>query len=185
MKFSLLIAGSGGQGGMSMGMSLAASAVEGGKHATFMPLYGPEQRGGSAKCTVIISDDVIISPLPHKTDGLIAMNESSFKKFVNELRPEGVLVRNINRTTSALKRTDVVCVDVAADDLAHELGSDKVSGIILIGAMIGYSDMMDPAIFMASLEHKFASKGAELVEMNRKALYKGIEIGKAAVSAVK
>ena len=56
MKFSLLIAGSGGQGGMSMGMSLAASAVEGGKHATFMPLYGPEQRGGSAKCTVIISD---------------------------------------------------------------------------------------------------------------------------------
>ncbi len=180
MKFSLLIAGSGGQGGMSMGMSLAASAVEGGKHATFMPLYGPEQRGGSAKCTVIISDEEIISPLPRQTDGLIAMNESSYKKFINELRPCGVLVRNMSRITSPLKRTDIVCVDLPADDLAHELGSDKVSGIILIGAMIGYSDMMDPQIFMSSLEHKFAAKGAALVKLNQAALYKGIELGKAA-----
>lgn len=180
MKFALLVAGSGGQGGMSMGMSLAASAVEGGKHATFMPVYGPEQRGGAAKCTVIISDDEIISPLPRQSDGFIAMNEVSFKKFIKELKPGGILVRNTNRTTSPLKREDVVCVDVPADDLAHEIGSDKISGIILIGAMLGYSDMMDPAIFMQSLEHKFAAKGEKLVELNRRALYKGIELGKAA-----
>ena len=143
MKFTLIISGSGGQGVMSIGMSLAGSAVEGGLHATFMPLYGPEQRGGSAKCTVIVSDSEIVSPLPKQSDGLIVMNETSFKKFTPELKPGGVLVRNINRTTSALKRTDIEVVDVPADDLAHELGSDKIANIILIGAMLGYSGMLD------------------------------------------
>jgi 2-oxoglutarate ferredoxin oxidoreductase subunit gamma len=181
MKFTLLVSGAGGQGVMSIGISLASSAVEGGKHATFMPLYGPEQRGGSAKCTVIISDDEIISPLPKHSDGLIAMNDSSFKKFIGELRPGGVLVRDTNSVVSPLKRTDIKVVDVPADDLAHELGSDKVSNIILVGAMLGYSGMMSPEIFMRSLEHKFASKGPEVVELNRKALYKGYELGKAVV----
>lgn len=183
MKFTLIISGSGGQGVMSIGMSLAGSAVEGGLHATFMPLYGPEQRGGSAKCTVIVSDSEIVSPLPKQSDGLIVMNEASFKKFTPELKPGGVLVRNINRTTSALKRTDIEVVDVPADDLAHELGSDKIANIILIGAMLGYSGMLDPAVFMASLEHKFAAKGAEVVELNRKALDKGLKLGRAAKKA--
>lgn len=183
MKFTLIISGSGGQGVMSIGMSLSGSAVEGGLHATFMPLYGPEQRGGSAKCTVIVSDSEIVSPLPKQSDGLIVMNEASFKKFTPELKPGGVLVRNVNRTTSALKRTDIEVVDVPADDLAHELGSDKIANIILIGAMLGYSGMLDPAVFMASLEHKFAAKGAEVVELNRKALDKGLELGRAAKKA--
>ena len=180
MKFTLIISGAGGQGVMSVGMSLAGSAVEGGKHATFMPLYGPEQRGGSAKCTVIISDDEVVSPLPKQSDGLIVMNESSFKKFTPELKPGGLLVRNTNRTTSALKRTDIQVLDVPCDDLAAELGSLKIANIILIGAMLGFSGMMDPEIFMKSLEHKFAAKGANVVELNRKALYKGYELGQAA-----
>ena len=90
-KFTLIISGSGGQDVMSIGMSLAGSAVEGGLHATFMPLYGPEQRGGSAKCTVIVSDSEIVSPLPKQSDGLIVMNETSFKKFTPELKPGVVL----------------------------------------------------------------------------------------------
>ena len=180
MKFTLIISGSGGQGVMSVGISLAQSAVDGGRHATFMPLYGPEQRGGSAKCTVIVSDKDIVSPLPKYSDGLIVMNESSFKKFTPELRPGGVLVRNINRTTSALRRADIAVVDVAADDLAHELGSDKISNIILIGAMLGYSDMLPPEMFMRSLEQKFAAKGAAVVELNRRALETGLALGRAA-----
>ena len=180
MKFTLIISGAGGQGVMSVGSSLAGSAVEGGKHATFMPLYGPEQRGGSAKCTVIISDDEVVSPLPKQSDGLIVMNESSFKKFTPELKSGGLLVRNTNRTTSALKRTDIQVLDVPCDDLAAELGSLKIANIILIGAMLGFSGMMDPEIFMKSLEHKFAAKGDKIVELNRKALYKGYELGLAA-----
>ena len=160
MKFTLIISGSGGQGVMSVGISLASSAVEGGLHATFMPLYGPEQRGGSAKCTVIVSDEEIVSPLPRQSDGLIVMNETSFKKFTPELKSGGVLVRNVNRTTSALKRSDIVVVDVPADDIAHELGSDKVSNIVLVGAMLGYSGALDPEVFMASLRHTLPRKSA-------------------------
>ena len=180
MKFTLTISGSGGQGVMSTGISLASSAVESDMHATFMPLYGPEQRGGSEKCTVIISDEPIISPLPRQSDGLIAMNESSFKKFIGNLRPGGLLVRNTARVTSPLKRTDVRCLDVNADTIAHEMNADKAANIILVGAMLGFSEMMEPELFMRSLEHKFASKGAEVVEMNRKALYKGYELGQEA-----
>lgn len=180
MKFTLIVSGSGGQGVMSIGMSLASSAVEGGKHATFMPLYGPEQRGGSAKCTVILSDEEIISPLPKRSDGLIAMNDTSFKKFAGELRPGGVMIRDVNRVTSPMKREDVTLIDIPADDLAVELGSAQVSNIILVGAMLGYSGMMEPEIFMKSLEEKFAAKGQKVVELNRSALYKGVEIGKSA-----
>lgn len=180
MKFTLTISGSGGQGVMSTGVSLTGSAVDGGQHATFMPLYGPEQRGGSAKCTVIISDKPIVSPLPRQSDGLIAMNESSFKKFIGTLKPGGLLVRNTARVTSPLKRDDVRCLDVNADVIAHEMNADKAANIILVGAMLGFSEMMAPEVFMKSLEHKFAQKGEAVVEMNRKALYKGYEIGQKA-----
>ena len=166
--------------GLSIGIMLASTAVADDKHATFMPLYGPEQRGGSAKCTVIISDEEIVSPLPRQTDGLIAMNDSSFRKFNKELRPGGLLVRNTNLVVTPNKRDDVRVLDVPADDLAHEMDADKASNIILVGAMLGFSDMMDPDVFMKSLEHKFAKKGEAVVEMNRKALYRGYELGKAA-----
>ncbi|NLC73391.1 MAG: hypothetical protein GX684_06440 [Ruminococcaceae bacterium] len=177
MRFTLLVGGSGGQGGMSMGMTLAESAVKGGKHASFMPLYGPEQRGGAAKCTVIISDEPIISPLPLKTDGLIAMNEASYKKYIKELRPGGLLVRNSSRSTSAIKRDDIRVLEIPADDIAVELGSSKIAGIVLIGAMLGFSNMMDPKMLMDSLEEKFESKGDAIVDLNRRALYKGVELG--------
>lgn len=180
MKFSLLISGAGGQGVMSIGTMLAGSAVESGKHATFMPLYGPEQRGGSAKCTVIISDDVVISPLPRQTDGLIAMNDSSFRKFIKELKTGGLLVMNTDRIVAPLQRDDIQVLKVPADSLAHEMNADKASNIILVGAMLGFSDMLDPEVFMKSLEHKFSAKGEAVVEMNRKALYKGYELGVAA-----
>lgn len=182
MKYTLIISGSGGQGVMSVGMMLGESAVEGGLHATFMPLYGPEQRGGSAKCTVIISKDDILSPLPKQSDGLIAMNETSFKKFNRELKPGGVMVINSNRVTSQSKRNDITLISVPADDLAEELGSQRISNIILVGALLGYSEMMDPKLLMDSLENKFGDKGEKIVEVNRKALYKGVELGKNAKS---
>lgn len=182
MKYTLIISGSGGQGVMSVGMMLGESAVKGGLHATFMPLYGPEQRGGSAKCTVIISKDDIMSPLPKQSDGLIAMNEASFKKFNKELKPGGVMVINSNRVTSKLKRNDITLISVPADDLAEEIGNRRISNIILVGALLGYSEIMDPKLLMDSLEKKFGDKGEKVVEMNRKALYKGVELGRNAKS---
>lgn len=180
MKYALIIAGSGGQGVMSIGITFAQSAAEGGKYASFMPTYGPEQRGGSAKCTVIISDEEIISPLPKKCKVLIAMNEQSYKKFIPELEENGVLIFNSSRVTSEIKREDIKVISIAADDIALELGDSKISNIILIGALIGYTDILDPKVFLASIEKKFAKKSPEIVESNKAALEKGIQIGKAA-----
>jgi 2-oxoglutarate ferredoxin oxidoreductase subunit gamma len=177
MKNTLLIGGSGGQGVMSIGTMLAESAAENGKYATFMPVYGPAQRGGSARCTVIISDDEIMSPLPKKVKTLIAMNEQSYRKFIGELDDGGTLVLNTSRVTSEVKREDVKIVSVAADDIAIETGNIRNANIVMIGAYLASTGAMDPDEFMKSLEHKFKNK-PEVIEQNRKALGKGAEIGK-------
>ncbi len=181
MKKSLVVSGSGGQGVMSAGIMIAQTAVSAGKYATYLPEYGPEQRGGSAKCTVVVNDDEIISPLMAKCDTLITMNEQSYKKFASSLKSGGVLIANTSRVLSEITRDDITVVRVPADDLAVELGNIKCANIILIGALIGAdAGIITEEAMVASLEAKFASKKKEVLELNKTALSKGIEYGKAA-----
>lgn len=183
MKKSLVISGSGGQGVMSAGMMIAQTAVSAGKYATFLPEYGPEQRGGSAKCTVVVNDDEIISPLMAKCDTLITMNEQSFKKFGASLKSGGILIANTSRVLSEITREDITVVKVPADDIAVELGSIKCANIILIGALIGAeAGIITEEAMLASLEAKFGSKKKEVLELNKAALTKGIEYGKNALA---
>ena len=112
MKKSFVFSGSGGQGIMSAGMMLAHAAIDMEKHATFLPEYGPEQRGGSAKCTVIVSDGEIVSPLTKKCDNFVAMNEQAYNKFKDDVKEGGVMVLNSSRVTSAVERTDVKVISV-------------------------------------------------------------------------
>ncbi|HOJ36472.1 MAG TPA: 2-oxoacid:acceptor oxidoreductase family protein [Clostridiales bacterium] len=179
MKQSILISGSGGQGVLSAGMLLAQSAADSGKYASFLPEYGPEQRGGSAKCTVLTSDKEIISPLPKKCMYWICMNEQSFKKFGTQLKEGGVLVYNSNRVTSPITRTDITAIPVPSDQLADQLGNPKAANIILIGALLAARKaIVDPEHFLKSLEEKFASKSDEIRELNAKAFKIGGDIGK-------
>lgn len=181
MKKSLVISGSGGQGVMSAGIMVAQTAVSADKYATFLPEYGPEQRGGSAKCTVVVNDDEIISPLMAKCDTLITMNEQSYKKFAVSLKAGGILIANTSRVISEITREDITVVRVPADDIAVELGSIKCANIILIGALIGAdAGIITEEAMLASLESKFASKKKEVLELNKTALAKGIEYGKLA-----
>ncbi len=183
MKKSLVVSGSGGQGVMSAGIMIAQTAVSAGKYATFLPEYGPEQRGGSAKCTVVVNDEEIISPLMAKCDTLITMNEQSYKKFAASLKAGGILIANTSRVLSEITREDITVVRVPADDLAVELGNIKCANIILIGALIGSdAGIITEDVMLASLEAKFGSKKAEVLELNRKALQKGIEYGKKALA---
>ena len=164
---------------MSAGIMVAQTAVSGGKYATFLPEYGPEQRGGSAKCTVVVNDDEIISPLMAKCDTLIAMNEQSFKKFGASLKSGGILIANTSRVLSEITREDITAVRVPADDLAVELGNIKCANIILIGALIGAdAGIITEEVMIKSLESKFASKKKEILELNKTALQKGIEYGR-------
>ena len=177
MKKSFVFSGSGGQGIMSAGMMLAYAAIDMEKHATFLPEYGPEQRGGSAKCTVIISDDEIVSPLTKKCDNLVAMNEQAYNKFKDDIKEGGILVVNSSRVTSEIDRDDVKVIAVPVDDIALEVGNIKVANIVIIGALIGATDIVSSDIFVASLEEKFKAKKPEILEMNMKALEKGIAFG--------
>ncbi len=177
MKKSFVFSGSGGQGIMSAGMMMAHAAIDMEKHATFLPEYGPEQRGGSAKCTVIISDGEIISPLTKKCDNLVAMNEQAYNKFKDDIKEGGILVVNSSRITKPIEREDVKVISVPVDDIALEVGNIKVANIVIIGALIGATDVVSKDIFVASLEEKFKAKKPEILEMNMKALEKGIAFG--------
>lgn len=178
MKQSFVFSGSGGQGIMSAGIMLAHAAIDESKHATYLPEYGPEQRGGSAKCTVILSDTEIISPLTKKCDNLICMNEQAYKKFAGDLKAGGLLVLNSSRIKTEETRDDVKVISVPVDDIALELGNVRVANIVLIGALIGASGIVSKEIFVKSLEEKFKAKKPEVLQMNILALEKGIEFGK-------
>ena len=137
MKKSFVFSGSGGQGIMSAGITLAQAAIDMGKHATYLPEYGPEQRGGSAKCTVVISDEPIISPLPKMCDNLVAMTEQAYAKFSDDLVDGGVLLANSCRIKNADEKENAVVISEPVDDLALEVGNSKAANIILIGVLIG------------------------------------------------
>lgn len=177
MKQSFVFSGSGGQGIMSAGIMLAHAAIDMGKHATFLPEYGPEQRGGSAKCTVIISDSEIVSPLTKKCDNLVALNDQAFNKFSDSVKQGGRLIANSSLVTSDIERDGINAIAVPVDDIALEVGSIKVANVVIIGVLIGATGIVSKEIFVQSLEQKFKEKKPEILEMNMKALERGIAFG--------
>lgn len=186
MKQSFIFSGSGGQGIMSAGITLAHTAIDMGKHSTYMPEYGPQQRGGSAKCTVVINDDEIYSPLPFKCDNLIVMNEQALRTHCKSLKAGGVLISNESRISpeeiDSMKEegklpVDIKVVSCAVDDLAINLGNVKAANIILLGILIGATGIVSRDTLAESLKDKFKKKKPEILEMNLKALDLGIEIG--------
>lgn len=178
MKQSFVFSGSGGQGIMSAGITLAQAAIDMGKHATYLPEYGPEQRGGSAKCTVVISDENIVSPLPKFCDNLIVMNEQAYAKFGEDVKEGGILLANACRITDIDVPDGVTVISAPVDDLALEVGNAKTANIILIGILIGATDIVSEDAFRLSLHEKFKDKKPGILEMNMDALNKGIEIGR-------
>ena len=178
MKKSFVFSGSGGQGIMSAGITLAHTAIDMGKHSTYLPEYGPEQRGGSAKCTVVISDGEIVSPLPSKCDNLIVMNEQAYRKYSDSVKENGIILVNSSRIKEPIERDDAVVIAAPVDDIALELGTVKAANTVLLGVLIGATEIVDRETLLKSLEDKFKAKKPEILELNIKALDRGIEIGK-------
>lgn len=174
MKNAIIFTGSGGQGVMSMGIMLAQSAVESGRHAVYLPSYGAEQRGGSAKCIVIIDKDEIISPMAGSGGVLVAMNNMGYEKFINELEPGGVLLYDSTLLTLPIERDDITKIGIPADALALEVGSSKVANVIIIGALIALTGIVTQEEFQHSLDKKFASKSDAVRAMNAEALKRGM-----------
>lgn len=171
-----VIAGFGGQGVMMIGKLLCYASLDHGKHALFLPSYGTEQRGGTANCTVILSDEEIGSPMTAHIDTLMAMNEPSLKKFQSMVKPGGTVYINSSLVKPEDVRKDVTCVEVPADDLAHELGSTKVANIIMLAAYAAKTGVFTREEVTETVLHKLGSK-QQFLELNRKAIDAGFSCG--------
>lgn len=173
MENRLTVAGFGGQGVMMIGQLLCYASVENGREALFLPHYGPEQRGGTANCTVILSDEEIGSPIAKEIECLIAMNKPSLDKFQNQVSADGAIFINSDLIDPEAVRKDVKSFAIPVDSLAAELGSQKVANIVMLGAYVKYSGFFTEEEILGTVCAKLAKK-PEFLEMNKQAVKIGM-----------
>jgi 2-oxoglutarate ferredoxin oxidoreductase subunit gamma len=169
MTNRVLIAGFGGQGVMLMGELLAYAAMIDGKQVTYMPSYGPEMRGGTANCSVIISDEQIASPIVTDSNILIAMNEPSMDKFESDVDPDGMLFINKSLIEKEPQRSDVESVPVECNKLAQGILNEKIANIVMLGAVIHKSKIVSPGSVSEAMKRKFTGKKERFIPINEKA----------------
>ncbi len=170
MERRILIAGFGGQGVMLMGQLMGHAACIEDKEVIFLPTYGAEQRGGTANCTVIISDEPIGSANVDKFDIVVAMNEPSFEKYKNALNPEGTLIVNSDFVSSVQETYRQIAVP--AEQLAAQAGSLKTINMIMLGVLAKVSGVITLEGLSGAVQKKLAKK-AEMLEWNIKAIQSG------------
>lgn len=173
----VIMAGFGGQGLMFIGKLLAYSAMKNGKHVTWIPSYGPEMRGGTANCTVVISDEEIGSPVITKPQALIIMNNPSLEAFEPRLKPKGVLFLNSSLITRRVLRKDIDAIAIPANDIAAELGEKRAANMVMLGAYIARTQVIPKNSIFEGLEEFFGKK-AQYLDVNKAAFEKGMKYGK-------
>jgi 2-oxoglutarate ferredoxin oxidoreductase subunit gamma len=171
----VIISGFGGQGALFAGTLLAYTALENGSHVTWIPSYGPEMRGGTAHCTVIVSDEEIGSPVVRNPAGAIVMNIPSLQRYEPLVRPGGALIVNASLVDRTPERDDLVVRLVMANDIAEELGDRRMANMVLLGAYLDVEPLFTPAQVAASLERHIPAHRRGLLEANLKALRRGAE----------
>jgi len=162
----MFFAGSGGQGVLLMGQIVTYAAMLEDKASTFFPSYGPEMRGGTANCTVVVSDKTVSCPLIYESDIVVAMNLPSMLKFEPTLKPGGILLSNKSIIHQEPKRSDITAYDVLANDLAHELGNPRVANMIMLGAFVRTTKLVSEDTVETVIRKTFSEKKAELVDVN-------------------
>ena len=177
METNLCVAGFGGQGVMTLGKFLAESTCRStDMNVTFFPSYGAEQRGGTANCFVVISDEAIGAPLGDVMDDLIVMNNPSLNKFIGTLKKGGTLFVNDSIVTDEITRDDIKVVKAPVTTLALEIGNAKVLNIIMLGVYIGVTQVVPADVVWSTIEHKLGKKPA-LLPLNRQAYEMGLKLG--------
>ena len=172
---AILIAGFGGQGTLFAGKVLASASLFKGLEVTWLPSYGPEMRGGTANCSVIVSDSPIGSPIVTHPDVLIALNKPSFEKYEPLTNPGGKIFVDSSLVDSRSERTDIDVFYVRASELAREAGGANLSNIVLIGSAIRETGLFTEEEIAACLDAIIPEKKAALRDLNKKALHAGLE----------
>ena len=176
MNEKIICAGFGGQGVMLMGQLLAYAGMIEGRQVSWLPSYGPEMRGGTANCQVMIANEPIASPvITNDATGAIIMNLPSLIKFESSVIKQGIIVVNSSMVSQKISRRNVNVCYIPANEIAIEIGNNKVANMVLLGAYLKLSAIVKPKTVINALKKKFGKQKAHLIEINELALAKGGE----------
>lgn len=172
MTHEIVMAGFGGQGVMLMGQLMTYAGMLESKHVSWIPSYGPEMRGGTANCSVIISDEPVGAPIVSEPTTVVAMNLPSLDKFEASLQAGGNLIINSSLIERGSKRSDVNVYLVPSNDIANELGNTKVANMVVLGAIIAATKAVSQESVLKAFAKMFAKK-PELLAINEQAIKRG------------
>jgi 2-oxoglutarate ferredoxin oxidoreductase subunit gamma len=175
MQTEILLSGFGGQGTLFAGQLLSYAAMDCGKEVTWIPSYGPEMRGGTANCTVVIADDEIGSPFVRYPAAVVVMNLPSLDKYEQSLKPGGLLIINNSMVNRAPTRTDIKVVSIPASQIAQELGDPRMTNMVMVGGLLGNLPVLELDAVEKSLKEHLPARHHKLLPLNYQALRKGAE----------
>jgi 2-oxoglutarate ferredoxin oxidoreductase subunit gamma len=173
----MVFSGYGGQGILTLGEIVAIIAMKKGKHVTWMPSYGPEMRGGTANCQVIVSEKLIGSPLVlSNIDLLVAMNHASVNKFIPKMRKGGLAIVNSSIVTEKINNPDVDILEIDATNIAGKVGDIRVANMVMLAGFLKKTDMFTMGDITPVIEEHFAAsaRGKDLIPLNLKAIEAGV-----------
>ena len=173
MTHELLFAGFGGQGIMFLGKLAANTGLIQGQHVSWMPSYGPEMRGGTANCHVMISDEAVGSPIVVNPTGLVVMNIPAFDKFEQSTAPGGVIIIDSSLINKKSDRTDVTQYLVPATKMADDMGLKGLANMIIFGKLLKATGMSDLETVKKTVEQTIPASKIQLIEKNMKAIKTG------------
>ena len=173
MHDEVIFAGFGGQGALFAGQLLAYAAVDNGLYVTWIPSYGPEMRGGTAHCTVVVSTDPIGSPFVRQPSSVVALSLPSFDKYEPLVKPDGLLVYNVSLIERQVTRTDIRVIVAPANDIAEQLGNVRQANVVLLGAYLAASGVLPLAAAEVALDNHLPARQRRFLESNKEALRRG------------
>ena len=178
METSIIISGFGGQGALFAGQLLAYAASDAGKNVTWIPSYGPEMRGGTAHCTIIISEEEIGSPIVMNPSITLALNLPSLDKYERLIQPGGLMVANKSLINRLVQRTDIDSIHIPANTIAEEIGNSRLANMVVLGAMITLRPVLSSDSLKKALEDHLPERHKKLLPANFKALNYGANFAK-------
>lgn len=176
MELEAIFAGFGGQGVMLIGQLVAYGGMNAGLNVSWFPSYGPEMRGGTANCSVVVSDGIVGSPVVSQPHALVAMNRPSLEKFQDKVKPGGFIIYNSSLIDIKPSRTDVKLIAVPANDIASELGELRVANMVALGALLAATKVVTVDNIMTALKKVLPAHRHNLLPLNEQAVNKGIEL---------
>lgn len=179
MLIKTIFAGAGGQGVLSMGYCFAYTAMMEDLHVTYMPSYGAEVRGGTANCTVVVSDEDIASPIASSPDNLVILNNPSLTRFHNLGRPGANYIINTTLVSARLQRDDAASIELPATEIAENLGDMRNTNMVLLGAFINVTGLVSMRTTFECVEAIFAKKNRKIIDATHAALQAGYDFAAA------